>query len=108
MKVLILNGSPHASGTTARAIKELQVTFESENVEVEIIHVGNQDIRGCIGCNQCYKLKKCVFDDLVNEIGDKLKEADGMILASPVYFASPNATLIALCDFLEKIYRLAI
>ena len=98
MKVLILNGSPHANGTTARAIKELETTFESLNVEVEVLHVGNSDIRGCIGCNQCYKLKKCVFDDIVNEIGQKLQEADGMILASPVYFASPNATLIALCD----------
>lgn len=98
MKVLIINGSPHSHGTTARAIVELETVFAEENVEVETIQVGNLDIRGCLGCNQCYKLKKCVFDDVVNQIGDKFKEADGVILASPVYFASPNATLIALCD----------
>lgn len=98
MKVLIINGSPHSHGTTARAIVELEKVFTEENVEIETIQVGNLDIRGCLGCNQCYKLKKCVFDDVVNQIGEKFKEADGVILASPVYFASPNATLIALCD----------
>lgn len=98
MKVLILNGSPHSTGTTSRAIKELTDTFNSLNVEVEVLQVGNKDIRGCIGCYQCYKLKKCVFDDIVNEVGEKLKEVDGLILASPVYYASPNATLLALCD----------
>lgn len=98
MKVLILNGSPHAHGTTSRAIDELTKTFNENNVEVEVVQVGNKDIRGCIGCYQCYKLRKCVFDDIVNEIGEKLKEADGLILATPVYYAAPNSTLLALCD----------
>ena len=98
MKVLIINGSPHAHGTTARAIDELKNTFNSLDVEVEILHVGNKDVRGCIACGYCYSEGKCVFNDIVNEAYDKLKEADGLILASPVYYASPNATLIAFCD----------
>jgi multimeric flavodoxin WrbA len=98
MKVLIINGSPHAHGTTARAIDELKNTFNSLDVEVEILHVGNKDVRGCNACGYCYSEGKCVFIDIVNEAYDKLKEADGLILASPVYYASPNATLIAFCD----------
>ena len=98
MKVLIINGSPHAHGTTARAIDELVSTFNSLDVEAEVIHVGNKNIRGCIACGACYKEAKCVFDDEVNEASLKLKDADGLILASPVYYASPNATLIAFCD----------
>ena len=98
MKVLIINGSPHVQGTTARAITELSTTFDSLGVDVEVIHVGNKDVRGCVACGHCYKEAKCVFDDVVNETSEKLKEADGLILASPVYYASPNATLIAFCD----------
>ena len=98
MKVLIINGSPHAHGTTIRAIDELQNTFNSLGVEVEVIHVGNKNVRGCIACGHCYNETKCVFDDVVNEAAEKLKDADGLILASPVYYASPNATLIAFCD----------
>lgn len=98
MKVLVINGSPHSHGTTARAIEELTKTFESLGVEAEVIHVGNKNIRGCIACGHCFKERKCVFDDSVNEAATKLMEADGLILASPVYYASPNATLIAFCD----------
>jgi multimeric flavodoxin WrbA len=99
MKVLIINGSPHIHGTTARAIEELKKAFNSLDVLVEVINIGNKDIRGCIACGNCFKENgKCIFDDAVNEVSEKLKEADGLILASPVYYASPNATLIAFCD----------
>ena len=98
MKVIILNGSPKANGNTATALEEMANTFREEGIEAEIVHVGNQPIRGCIGCRQCFKLGKCVFDDLVNEVAPKLAEADGIVLGSPVYYASANATLIALLD----------
>ena len=98
MKVLIINGSPHAHGTTSRAIDELTTTFNSLGVDVEVVHIGNKDIRGCVACGHCFKEMKCVFNDLVNETAEKFRDADGLILASPVYYASPNATLIAFCD----------
>ncbi len=98
MKVLILNGSPRTEGNTALSIKELAVTLEAEGVETEMIRVGDRDIRGCMACGACSKLGKCVYDDVVNEIAAKFKEADGLILASPVYYASANATLIACLD----------
>ena len=98
MKVLILNGSPRANGNTATAINELVKVFESEGVETEVVHVGNKNIRGCIACNSCSKNGKCVFDDAVNEIARKFEEADGLVVASPVYYASANATLIACLD----------
>ncbi len=98
MKVLILNGSPKANGNTATAINELIRVFESEGVDTEIVHVGNKDVRGCIACNSCRKNGKCVFDDVVNEIAPKFEEADGLVVASPVYYASANATLIACLD----------
>ena len=101
MKVLMLNGSPRANGNTARALKEMENTFRSEGVEVEIVHVGNQPIRGCIACGQCRKLGKCVFDDLVNEVAPKLQEAAGLVLGSPVYYASANATLMA---FVQRLF----
>ena len=96
MKVLILNGSPHANGNTATAIEEMVKVFEEEQVEVEVMQVGSQQIRGCMGCGACYKLGKCVFDDVVNEYAEKFAQADGMVIASPVYYASANATLVAL------------
>ncbi len=95
MKVLMLNGSPKANGNTATALNEMAKTFREEGVEVEIIHVGNKAIRGCIDCGQCFKLGKCVFEDLVNETAPKFAEADGLVLGSPVYYASANATLMA-------------
>ena len=99
MKVLMLNGSPKDSGNTATALAEMRAIFEKEGVEVEYIHVGNKIIRGCLGCGTCYKSGKCVIDDdLVNEIAPKLMECDGMVVGSPVYYAAPNATLVALLD----------
>lgn len=98
MKVLILNGSPRANGNTARAISELEKTFADEKIETEIVHVGNKDIRGCLSCFYCYKNGKCVHDDIVNQIAKKFEECDGLIVASPVYYASPNGTLVSCLD----------
>lgn len=98
MKVLILNGSPKSNGNTARAIKELENTFLAEGVETEVVHVGNKEIRGCYACKVCYKTGKCVADDMVNEIAKKFEQADGLIVASPVYYASPNGTLVSCLD----------
>ena len=98
MKVLLLNGSPRINGNTSIALKELEKVFEEYNIETETIQVGNKAIRGCIACGHCFENGKCVFDDEVNEIAPKFEEADGLIIASPVYYASANATLIALLD----------
>ena len=98
MKVLILNGSPKANGNTAVAIHEMEKIFQENGIETEIVHVGNKNIRGCVACTSCYKTGKCVFDDAVNEIAPKFEEADGLVVASPVYYASANATLIACLD----------
>ena len=98
MKVLILNGSPKTNGNTMTAISEMVKVFDSEGVESEIVHVGNKDIRGCVSCNSCAVKGKCVFDDVVNEIAPKFEACDGLVLASPVYYASANATLIACLD----------
>ena len=98
MKVLIINGSPHANGNTAIAVNELVKTFEALGVEAEVCHIGNKDIRGCIACGKCRELGKCVFNDAVNELAPKFEEADGLVVASPVYYASANATLIACLD----------
>ncbi len=96
MKVLILNGSPRVDGNTTVALKEMENVFASEGIEFETIQVGNKDIRGCVACGSCGKTGKCVFDDVVNEIAEKFKDADGLVVASPVYYASANATLVAL------------
>lgn len=96
MKVLLLNGSPKANGNTAMALGEMEKIFAQEGIEAEIIQVGNKNIRGCIACGKCYEAGKCVFDDLVNEVAEKFKEADGLVVGSPVYYASANATLVAL------------
>lgn len=98
MKVLILNGSPRANGNTALAVNEMKKVFEAEGVEAEIVQVGNKAIRGCVACGSCGEKGKCVFDDGVNEIAAKFEEADGLVIASPVYYASANATLIACLD----------
>ncbi len=98
MKVLILNGSPRANGNTAIAIKEMTKIFEAEGIETEVCQIGNKAIRGCIACGKCGTDDKCVFDDEVNEIAQKFEQADGLIAASPVYYASANATLIACLD----------
>ena len=98
MKVLILNGSPRVNGNTDVAVNELVKTFEAEGVETVVSRIGNQDIRGCIACGSCSKNGKCVFDDAVNELASVFEGADGLVVASPVYYASANATLIACLD----------
>ena len=98
MKVLLLNGSPHADGSVYTALAELISVLKSEGIETELVHVGNKAIRGCIACRKCSELGRCVFDDAVNEIAEKFKEADGLVVGSPVYYAAPNATLAALLD----------
>ena len=101
MKVLLINGSPHAQGNTYIALHEMEKIFAEENVKTEIIHIGNKDIRGCIACRSCVENGKCVFDDIVNEVASKFKECDGMVVGSPVYYASANATLVA---FLTRLF----
>lgn len=98
MKVLMLNGSPHKEGNTFLSLREMEKIFREENIESEIVHVGNKAIRGCIACGSCREKGKCIFDDVVNEIAPKFEACDGLVAASPVYYASANATLIALLD----------
>lgn len=98
MKVLLINGSPKANGNTAFALKQMAEVFSEQGVETEIIHVGHLPIRGCIACGSCYKTGTCVFNDEVNEVAPKFQEADGIVVGSPVYYASANATLIAFLD----------
>lgn len=101
MKVLLINGSPHPKGNTYIALHEMEKIFSEEGIETEIVHVGNKDIRGCIACRSCAKTGKCVFDDLVNEVAPKFEECDGLVVGSPVYYASANATLVA---FLTRLF----
>ena len=98
MKVLLINGSPKAHGNTAAALAEMVKIFEAEGVETEILHVGALDIRGCIGCGSCFRKKECVIDDIVNQAAKKLAECDGLVVGSPVYYASANGTLVAFLD----------
>ena len=98
MKVLIINGSPRLNGNTTLAVKEMEKIFNKEGIETEILQIGNKNIRGCIACNSCRKTGKCVFDDGVNDAAEKFKAADGLVIASPVYFASANGTLISFLD----------
>ena len=84
MKVLILNGSPRVDGNTTVAVNELVNTFNVEGIETEVVQVGGNIIRGCVACLGCTKIGKCVFDDTVNEVAEKFKDADGLIVASPV------------------------
>lgn len=98
MKVLMLNGSPRAKGNTALALKEMEQIFAAEGIQVETVQVGNQAVRGCIACGTCKKKGACVFPDVVNQLAPKFEEADGLVVASPVYYASANATLIACLD----------
>ena len=98
MKVLLINGSPKAKGNTAFALSQMEEVFAAAGVETETLQVGSQLIRGCTGCGSCYKTKKCVFDDLVNETAAKLDSFDGIVVGSPVYYASPNGTLLSFLD----------
>ena len=98
MKVLILNGSPKADGNTAIALKEVARALEANGIETETVVIGNKAVRGCIACNSCKTKNRCVFDDVVNELAPKFEACDGLVVGSPVYFASANATLIAVLD----------
>ena len=97
-KVLLVNGSPHIHGCTATALEEMMKTFREEGIETELVHIGNKAVRGCVSCNRCSELGHCVFDDAVNEIAPKFKEADGLVVGSPVYYGSPNGTLLSFLD----------
>ncbi len=98
MKVLLINGSPHENGNTALALREMDKVFAEQGIETEWIHVGNVAVRGCMGCQACYKLGKCAMDDIVNEVAEKFCECDGMVVGSPVYYAGANGTLTAFLD----------
>ena len=98
MKVLLINGSPRVGGNTSIALGEMEKIFQQEGIQVETVHVGNRDIRGCIGCRKCHTAGKCVFDDLVNETAPKFEAADGVVISSPVYFGSANGTMVSFLD----------
>ena len=97
-KVLLINGSPKPQGCTYTALSEMVNVFNNEEIETEIIHIGAKDVRGCIACNRCRQDGKCIFDDIVNEVAQKFEKADGLVIGSPVYYASPNGTLISFLD----------
>lgn len=97
-KVLLLNGSPKADGCTATALKEMITVFNEEGIDTEIIQVGNKDIRGCVSCGYCENNDKCVVNDLVNEVAVKFEQADGLVVGSPVYYSSPNGTILSFMD----------
>lgn len=98
MKVIILNGSPKANGNTATALREVELSLQQQGIETEYLHVGHLSIHGCIACNKCWDTGVCAFNDIVNEISEKMHTADGLLIGSPVYFASPNGTLLSLLD----------
>lgn len=98
MKVLLINGSPHKEGTTYAALSEVAGALNVRGVETEIIQVGHLAIRGCVACYSCSKTGKCAIDDVVNQVAEKFKEADGIVVGSPVYYASPNGTLVSFLD----------
>ncbi len=101
MKVLMINGSPRPNGNTSLALREMETIFKAEGIETEIVQVGNKAIRGCIACGKCAEQGKCVFDDAVNEVAPKFEACDGLVVGSPVYYASANATLVA---FLTRLF----
>lgn len=98
MKVLLVNGSPHKNGCTAAALEEMMRVFDQNGIETEIMHIGSKAIRGCVACQGCDKLGKCVFDDEVNKAAEIFEKADGLVVGSPVYYGSPNGTLLSFLD----------
>lgn len=98
MKVLLINGSPKAKGCTYTALEEVAKTLNEEGIETEIFHIGTKPIAGCLGCHQCAKLGKCVFDDIVNVALEKVSDFDGFVFGSPVYYASANGAMTAFMD----------
>ena len=101
MEVLMINGSPRKDGNTGIALKEMEKIFQEEGVECKIVSLSTSAVRGCIACNKCKETGRCVFDDIVNETAEAFREADGLVVASPVYFASANATLVA---FMQRLF----
>jgi len=101
MNVLMINGSPHKQGNTYTALHEMEKIFSEEGIDTEIIHIGNKDIRSCIACYSCMNTGACVFNDIVNETAQKFESCDGLVVGTPVYFASANATLVA---FLTRLF----
>ena len=97
-KVLLINGSPRANGCTARALKEVADTLHGEGIETELVQVGNLNLRGCVACGFCGKNGRCVVNDKVNEVAPLFEQADGLIVGSPVYYGSPNGTLLSFLD----------
>ena len=102
MKVLMLNGSPRKNGNTAAALSEMEKVFSAQGIQVETLSVGSASIVGCMACGACKKLGRCVIDDLVNEAAPKFAEADGLVVASPVYYAAANGTLVS---FLDRLFH---
>ena len=98
MKVLLINGSPHPAGNTFTALSELEKTLQAEGVETQLLQVGQKAVRGCVACGRCRQLGRCVFDDIVNETAPLFEQADGLVVGTPVYYASANATLVAFLD----------
>jgi multimeric flavodoxin WrbA len=98
MKVLLVNGSSRNNGCTAAALNEVARALNEENVETEIVFIGNKPLSDCIACGKCRELGKCVFDDIVNELAEKSKSCDGFVFGSPVYYAHPSARLLAVMD----------
>ena len=98
MKVLLINGSPKAKGNTSIALNEMIKVFEAEGVETNLVHVGNKVVRGCVACQKCFELGQCVFKDVVNEVAPIFMEADGLVVGAPVYYGSPNGTILSFLD----------
>ena len=98
MKVVMINGSPREGGNTALALAEMQKVFDKNGIETEIFNIGREPITGCMSCGGCVKLGRCVTDDIVNRISEALKDAEGLVIGSPVYYASANGTLVSLLD----------
>ena len=98
MKVLLINASPRENGNTALALSQIIEIFKEEGIETELVNIGKKPVRGCIACLSCRETGKCVFDDVVNEVAPKFEQCDGLVLGTPVYYASANATLSAFCD----------
>lgn len=98
MKVLLINGSPHAEGCTFTALKEVGTALENNGIETELLYLGTKPIAGCIACGSCYKTGHCFANDRVNEIIDELDDIDGIVVGSPVYYAGPAGQLTAFLD----------
>ena len=98
MKVLIINGSPRQNSNTSIALAQMEKVFLNNNIETETVQIGAKDIRGCVSCGYCYKNGKCAIDDIVNEVAPKFEKCDGLVVGSPVYYASANGTLISFLD----------